>query len=78
MNPLLAVLAYIVVVLALALAFCRNFRRQNERRDPFIVCRKCVRRDECRVPAGLDACSTVEVEDEVRAVLDSIPQFKDI
>lgn len=77
MNVIFAFLAYIVFALAVALTLGRLFHRQKSR-DPFIVCRSCASRNACHAPAGLDTCSTVAVEDSVRAVLDGIPQFKDI
>lgn len=78
MNVFFAFFLYIIIALTLALVFCRNFRRQAARRDPFIVCRSCASRNECHVPHNATVCPSVEVEDEVRAVLDGIPQFKDI
>lgn len=77
MNVPLALFAYIVFVFVLVLAVGRRLRR-NKSRDPFIVCRSCASRNECHVPANLSVCPAVEVEDDVRAVLDGIPRFEDI
>lgn len=81
MNVTMSVLfgcIYIVFALAVAVAFSRRFRQNERRGDPFIVCRACSMRGECRVPVNPSGCASLNVEDSVRAVLDGIPQFKDI
>lgn len=74
-NVFLGICIYVMVMLAVALIFGALFRRQDERRDPFIVCRDCASRDECHIPADITVCPSVEVEDRVREVLNGIPNF---
>lgn len=77
MNVFLGICIYVVVMLGVALIFGALFRRHasREQHDPFIVCRDCASRDECHVPADITVCPSVEVEDRVREVLNSISDF---
>lgn len=56
---LIAISLYVLIAFTIAIIIGQSFRRQNERRDPFIICRSCIAKNECRA-ADLNVCPLVD------------------